>query len=220
MVKAVIFDLDGTLAYTYQDIRDSIDELRGEYGLGPVPDGLMQSVVNLVIEDIVLYVLEGKIGTDGIPLAVAKYNSIYERRYLCKTAPYEGLPDTLAALKREGVRLGVYSNKTEAYVKDIINSIYDGSLFDFLKGPDGIKPKPDPMGALLLAQWWGISPSEIAYVGDSVLDVRTGKAAEMTVIGAAWGYTDSDVLKNEGADYVIKSTKELLPLLEKLGTCK
>ncbi len=216
MIKAVIFDLDGTLALTWGDIRDSVDELRAMYGLPPISDGLMRHAVNMVIEDIVLNVLEGRIDSSGTHAAVEQYNAIYDRRYLCKTKPYTHLPEALSALKEAGLALAVYSNKRDRYVKAIMNEIYDGGLFDALMGPDGILPKPDPMGALILAEKWGLSPSEIAYVGDSVLDVDTGRSAGMTVIAAAWGYTERSALKERGAHYVIDDPRELFPLIMKL----
>lgn len=218
MLKAAIFDLDGTLAYTFEDIRTSIDEMRHAYGLPPISDEDMIRIVNFVARDFAAQGLGGeKRSEEEINKALDIYTAAYAKHYLDKTTIYEGLPEVLKALKKDGIKLAVYSNKMDAYVKKIMIHLYGEGIFDVLMGPDGIKPKPDPMGALIIAEKWGLSPSEIAFVGDSVLDIKTGLAAGMTSIGVSWGYTKKELLKEAGAEYIVDTRPELLALLKKLS---
>ncbi len=217
MIKAVIFDLDGTLAYTFEDIRDSIDEMRAAYGLGPISDELMTKIVNFVARDFAKFGLESDPSEETIDEALKIYTAAYDRNYLNKTKVYEGLPELVAKLKEEGIRLAVYSNKIDEYVKKIMIHLYGEGLFDELMGPDGIIPKPDPMGAHMIAKKWGLDPSEVAFVGDSVIDMKTGVNAGMTRIGVSWGYTTTELLKEAGAEYIVDTRPQLLELIEKLA---
>ena len=217
MIKAVIFDLDGTLAYTFDDIRDSIDEMRAAYGLAPISDELLTKIVNFVARDFAKYGLETDPSDETVEEALKVYTAAYAKNYLNKTKVYEGLPEVMAKLKEDGIKLAVYSNKIDAYVKKIMIHLYGEGLFDELMGPDGITPKPDPMGAHIIAKKWGIDPSEIAFVGDSVLDMKTGVNAGMTRIAVSWGYTKTELLKEAGAEYIVDTRTELLELIEKLA---
>ena len=141
------------------------------------------------------------------------YCDAYAKHYLEKTCIYEGLPELLDTLKEGGARLAVYSNKMAEYVNKIVIKLYGEELFDILMGPDGIIPKPDPMGALIVAEKWGIDPSEIAYVGDSVTDMKTGLAAGMHTVGVSWGFTAKSDLEEAGAHVIADTVDELEKIL-------
>lgn len=217
MIKGIIFDLDGTLAYTFEDIRDSIDEMRAAYGLPPISDELMTKIVNFPARGFAEYGLESEPSEEKIEEALEIYVAAYDRNYLNKTKVYEGLPEVMAKLKADGLKLAVYSNKIDAYVKKIMIPLYGEGLFDVLMGPDGIRPKPDPAGANIIADKWGLDPSEIAFVGDSVLDMKTSINAGMTGIGVSWGYTKRELLSEAGAKYIVDTRPELLSLIEVLA---
>ncbi|MGN1094809.1 MAG: HAD family hydrolase, partial [Eubacteriales bacterium] len=218
MIKAVIFDLDGTLAYTFDDIRTAMDAMRAAYGLPPISTEELTRIVNFTTRDFATEGLEGKVKTEEeIKDAMKIYSAAYAECYLDTTRVYDGLPEALASLKEKGIKLAVYSNKMEKFVKAIMLKIYGEGVFDILKGPDGIKPKPDPMGALIIAKEWGLAPSEISFVGDSVLDMKTGNDAGMTSIGVLWGYTKRELLENAGADHIVDTVPELASLIEKLA---
>ncbi len=215
MIKAAIFDLDGTLAYTFDDIRSSIDDMRAAYGVEPISDEKMTEIVNYVARDFAKFGL----GLDKEPTeqmideALAIYTEAYDRHYLDTTRIYDGLPEVMETLKKNGMKLAVYSNKIDAYVKMIMTKLYGHKLFDVLMGPDGITPKPDPMGALMIADKWGLKPEEVVFVGDSILDMKTGVSAGMTPIAVSWGYTKVENLKAAGAKYIVDTRPELEELL-------
>lgn len=217
MIKAVIFDLDGTLANTFDDLRSSIDDMRAAFGLGPISLEQMNSFINASLRGFAEGGLGGERTEEELEKAMKIYVDAYAVHYLEKTCIYEGLPEVLQKLKEGGARLAVYSNKMADYVKKICLKLYGSEIFDILMGPDGIIPKPDPMGALIVAGKWGIDPSEIAYVGDSVTDMKTGLAAGMHTIGVSWGFTAKEDLASAGAHYIVDTREELFELLSKLA---
>jgi phosphoglycolate phosphatase len=217
MIKAVIFDLDGTLANTFDDLRSSIDDMRAAFGLGPISLEQMNSFINASLRGFAEGGLGGERTEEELEKAMKIYVDAYAVHYLEKTCIYEGLPEVLQKLKEGGAKLAVYSNKMAEYVKKICVKLYGSEIFDILMGPDGIIPKPDPMGALIVAKKWGIDPSEIAYVGDSVTDMKTGLAAGMHTIGVSWGFTARKDLEDAGAHYIVDTRAELFELLNKLA---
>ncbi len=216
MIKAVVFDLDGTLANTFDDLRSSIDDMRAAYGLGAISTEQMTSFINASLRGFAEGGLGGTRTEEEIENAMEIYRSAYAKHYLEKTCVYAGLPELLASLKEKGVRLSVYSNKMAEYVVKICKKLYGEETFEVLMGPDGITPKPDPMGALIAAEKMGVSPAEVAYVGDSVTDMKTGLAAGMHTIGVSWGFTAREDLVSAGAHKIADTVDELYAILASL----
>ena len=216
MIKAVVFDLDGTLANTFDDLRSSIDDMRAAYGLGPISLEQMTSFINASLRGFAEGGLGGERTEEEIENAMEIYRSAYAKHYLEKTCVYAGLPELLASLKEKGVRLSVYSNKMAEYVVKICKKLYGEDTFEVLMGPDGIVPKPDPMGALIAAEKMGVAPADVAYVGDSVTDMKTGLAAGMNTIGVSWGFTAREDLVNAGAHKIADTVDGLYEILESL----
>ncbi|MBQ9745862.1 MAG: HAD family hydrolase [Clostridia bacterium] len=216
MIKAVIFDLDGTLANTFDDLRSSIDDMRAAFGMGPISYEQMTSFINASLRGFAEGGLGGERTEEELQKAMQVYCDAYAKHYIEKTCIYEGLPELLASLKAKGVRLAVYSNKMAEYVKKICIKLYGENMFEVLMGPDGITPKPDPMGALLAAEKMGVAPAEAAYVGDSVTDMKTGLAAGMHTIGVSWGFTAREDLVAAGAHKIADTVDGLGNILENL----
>lgn len=216
MIKAVVFDLDGTLANTFDDLRSSIDDMRAAFGLGPISLEHMTSFINASLRGFAECGLGGERTEEEIVKAMQIYVDAYAKHYLEKTCIYEGLPELLAKLKENGVRLAIYSNKMADYVKKIAIKLYGEDTFEVLMGPDGIVPKPDPMGALLAAERMGVCPADVAYVGDSVTDMKTGLAAGMHTIGVSWGFTKREDLVEAGAHKIADTVDELYEILSAL----
>lgn len=216
MIKAVVFDLDGTLANTFDDLRSSIDDMRAAFGMGPISTEQMTSFINASLRGFAEGGLGGERTEEEIQTAMQIYVDAYAKHYIEKTCIYEGLPELLAALKAKGVHLAVYSNKMAEYVQKICIKLYGENTFEVLMGPDGITPKPDPMGALIAASKMGVTPAETAYVGDSVTDMKTGLAAGMNTIGVSWGFTAREDLVAAGAHKIADTVDGLGAILESL----
>ena len=216
MIKAVVFDLDGTLANTFEDLRSSIDDMRAAFGMGPISYEQMTSFINASLRGFAEGGLGGERTEEEIQKAMQIYCDAYAVHYIEKTCIYEGLPELLASLREKGIKLAVYSNKMAEYVVKICQKLYGKETFEVLMGPDGITPKPDPMGALIAAEKMGVSPAETAYVGDSVTDMKTGLAAGMNTIGVSWGFTAREDLVNAGAHKIADTVEGLGEILASL----
>jgi phosphoglycolate phosphatase len=210
----VIFDLDGTLADTREDLADAMNRVLAAEGL-PVHDyaafGAMigAGVRNLVTEALPV---ERRID-ETVARCTAAMMADYGRHCLVKTRLYDGVAETVARLRAGGVRLAVLSNKPDELTRQIVESLLRGDDFDEIVGarPD-LPPKPDPAGALRVGRRLGLAVGSIAFVGDTGIDMATAGAAGMFAVGASWGFRPVGELLDSGARAVLSHPLELLDL--------
>ena len=206
----VIFDLDGTLLNTIDDLADAGNHVCAARGW-PVHtvDAYKRMVGNGIPKLVERF---APAGTDGETLAgaLAEFSAYYDAHKEDKTAPYPGIAELLAALKGQGVRLAVLSNKAHALAGPVVEHYFPG-VFDVVQGalPDA-PVKPDPTLLRRLMEQMGAEPEHTLFVGDSNVDVLTGKNGGLTVAGVLWGFRDRQELEGAGADYVIARPEELL----------
>lgn len=212
MIKSVIFDLDGTLADTLPDILCAVNGLRAHYGLAPVDYDYVYEFVNGDTEEFVKKSVPG-IADDKIVEGEKVYKSCYSKCYQDKTYAYAGMAELLASLKARGIKLAVFSNKADEYVKSLADKLFPG-LFDIPLGAGIFPSKPSPDGALDIIKKFGVAPSETVFVGDSDVDVKTGNNAGMRVIGVSWGYRGHDFLEKYGGCEVVDTVEELSAALD------
>lgn len=212
MIKSVIFDLDGTLADTLPDILCAVNGLRAHYGLAPVDYDYVYEFVNGDTEEFVKKSVPG-IADDKIVEGEKVYKSCYSKCYQDKTYAYAGMAELLASLKARGIKLAVFSNKADEYVKSLADKLFPG-LFDIPLGAGIFPSKPSPDGALDIIKKFGVAPSETVFVGDSDVDVKTGNNAGMLVIGVSWGYRGHDFLTRLGSCEVVDTVDELSAALD------
>ena len=214
MIKGMIFDLDGTTIYTLDDIADSFNVALKEFGFPErskedvrmgVGQGFRMLVNNLVPKDV----------NDELREKVANfYKQVYAQNYWKKTAAYDGMYETIKELQSKGIKLAVNSNKSDEFTKDLIARNFPGIEFVAVYGSrEGVPHKPDPQAANEIAKLMELTPEEIAYVGDSDIDMKTGKNAGMKSVGCLWGYRDRDNLLNGGADELIERPEQLLDII-------
>ena len=188
MIKACIFDLDGTLADTLESMAYVANEIMQKYGLKTLPtdnfryysgegaDMLMQRALKDAGDKELIHYEEGR----------RLYREMFAADPMYKVVPYEGMPETLKELKKRGIRLAVCSNKPHPAAVKVIAQLY-GDDFDMVLGQsDAIRRKPAPDGPLMIAGKFGVRPEECMYVGDTSTDMKTGKAAGMFTVGALW----------------------------------
>ena len=207
----VIFDLDGTLLDTIDDLKTAC-EYAFEKGDGSVTrqqtlDGINRGV-NVLIRSIAKSLC---IEDYDFEIAKARFTKRYAECYTDKTVPFEGIEQLIEKLKLAGYKIGVFSNKIDKFVKKLCDSKFKKGLIDCARGEtEGTKPKPDPEGAYIVMQQLDITDRKrIIYVGDSDIDVKTAKNAGFYCVGVAWGYKDKEILKNAGADIIANDTNEL-----------
>lgn len=216
MIKACIFDLDGTLANTLESMAYVANEILEKLNLQPQP-----------VENFKYYSGEGadmlirrclKDAGDPELTHYEECRSIYRKKFdedpLYKVVPYDGIKETLTELKKRGMKLAVCSNKPHVAAVKVIAEMFDG-YFDLVIGQsDAIRRKPAPDGPLKAASEFGVEPSECMYVGDTRTDMETGKAAGMHTVGVLWGFRDREELESSGADEIVGKPQDLLHICE------
>lgn len=209
--RAAIFDLDGTLAYTAQDLLDSMNRMLSIYQYPQKNFQQMMSYISCGEYDFVKNSLPKDIQADldQVERCRQTYVSIYNEHFLDSTKLYPGLDKLLHDMKAAGVRLAVNTNKTHEHAEAIINKLAPG-IFEMLKGDGHYPSKPDPTGALEIAKEFGISPAEICYIGDSNIDMETAGNAGMFAMGVKWGYRP-DLLVSAGAKVTVDTAEEIAP---------
>lgn len=212
MIKAVIFDMDGTLLDSLEDIADSANAaLAGlGYPVHPVEDYKhfvgdgMSALMGRVLPESAM---------SGLSQAVAAMMREYAGRWKVKSRPYPGVPELLDELVRLGVPLAVLSNKPDEFTKTIVGDIFARWPFAAAVGEGpGVIKKPDPSGARFIVREMGLEPAQFLLVGDTPMDVQTALAAGMNPVGVAWGFRPEADLKAAGAKVIIKRPEDLIEL--------
>ena len=213
--STVFFDLDGTLLNTLDDLADSMNSVLEHNGHPPHPVQAYRYFVGKGMEALVRQALpEHARSPEHIRHCLAQMQDSYARNWANKTHPYPGVPDMLATLKARGMRLNILSNKPQANTEETVAHFFDPDLFDAVIGArDNVPKKPDPTALLELMSSFGLDKSHCLFVGDSAVDVRTGRAAEVLTIGVLWGFRDAPELTENGAQELIKSPDQLVQLL-------
>ncbi len=209
MVKAAIFDFDGTLANTLPDLKITINLTREHYGLSPVTEADVLLHVNNHLEKYIELMIPELGDPEKWAEALQIYYAFYDDHYLNETVPYPGIPEMLAKLKSEGIKLGVVSNKNHTHVIRMVEALFP-NMFDSIWGvvPE-VPAKPNPARVNMMAEEFGASSEEIAFVGDSDLDMITACNAKTVPIGVSWGYRPPECLKENGARYTPADAAEL-----------
>ncbi len=213
--RAVLFDLDGTLLNTIDDIADSANLALTENGLSPYPvERYHYFVGNGVAILIQRLTADTPEKYDGVR---EKYIQHYEREGMCerKTQPYPGIMDMLREMNRRGIPVCVLSNKPHQSARDVIARYFPEITFAEVFGQrEGVPVKPDPAAAKEIASLLGIRPEEFLYVGDTSVDMETGRGAGMYPVGVLWGFRTREELEESGAREIIGDPMELCRLLD------
>ena len=218
MIKAVLFDLDGTLVNSLEDIANSANfalETKGypthqtekyKYFVGNGMKNLMERVLpeNHRSEEENLELLE-------------IFLAHYSEHFADNTRPYEDIIPLLDALTQKNIKLGVVTNKSDPMAQILIKKLLDG-YFDYILGKrDEFPTKPDPAATLYVMKQIGVLPNECIFIGDSGMDTKNGVNCGAVPVGALWGFRKKDELIDNGAKYTVNSPLELLDIIEELN---
>lgn len=207
---AILFDLDGTLLDTLEDLAragNQVLEQRG-YPIHPVDDYryFVGDGLAVLIERIVPPGLDAREKDDCLQL----FRDIYSRCWHERSRPYDGILPMLASLKGDGRRLSVLSNKPHDFTALCVKHFFGDSLFELVLGQRaGVAKKPHPAGALEIAKTMGVVPGSCIYVGDTAVDMKTGKSAGMYTVGVLWGFRDEAELREAEADMLVAAPADL-----------
>ncbi len=207
---SVIFDLDGTLLDTIVDLAETCNEVLAlqHFPTHPIPayktfvgDGLQSLIRRITPAD-----------TDDIVLrqCCTLFAEQYARNWKRNSCPYGGISDMLSALKKHGILLAVLSNKPHEFTKLFVDEFFPPGLFSIVYGQrEGVPKKPDPTVALEIAEILGSRPQDTIFVGDSGVDMMTGKTAGMIAAGVSWGFRSVQELTDNKADIIVHNPMEL-----------
>ncbi len=213
--RALLFDLDGTLLDTLQDIADSVNSALAYFGFPQheldayryfVGDGVEMLAIRALPEDRRDQMTVGKV--------VARIDEAYSLRWANNTRPFQGIPELLDALTNIGIRMAILSNKGQSFAELTVSTLLPDWHFDLVVGAQpSIPRKPDPTAALQIARQMSLIPTEFLYLGDSAVDMKTAVAANMYPIGALWGYRTANELLTGGARALVEKPTHVLSLL-------
>ena len=208
--KAYIFDLDGTLLDTLEDLADAVNYAMRK---NEFPERSLSEVRSFVGDGIRLLVKRSS--PEGIEDALleqafADFRDYYSVHYMDKTKPYPGIEAMLRALKAQGKRLCVISNKVDYAVKLLMDQFFPGFFETVLGEREGIRRKPAPDSLLAVMEELGLSKEECVYIGDSDTDILTAKNAGIDPISVSWGFRTEEFLKEHGAEKIVNKVEDLL----------
>ncbi|MFP6874120.1 MAG: HAD family hydrolase [Verrucomicrobiales bacterium] len=214
-IDLVIFDLDGTLLDTIEDLGDSVNEVLKKRGLPEHSYCDYRDYIGDGMEMLIRRSLPGGLASDPELLAAVleDYQAAYGRNWNNKSKPYQGIPDCLGILSQNGVKLAVLSNKPHHFTRLCVAELLPGVSFEKVWGDrEGIPRKPDPGAALAIAAGLGIAAGRTMFVGDTDVDIMTGLAAGMLAVGVLWGFRGEEDLRSAGAEHIVCSPGEIVLL--------
>jgi len=217
--KAVLFDLDGTLLDTLQDIADSANAALRQLGFTEHPTEAYKYFVGDGIEELAERALpQSERNADTVAECLKLTRNEYQRRWAVHTRPYPGIREMLDELRNRNVPMSVLSNKPHEFTCRMVNEFFGYDCFVLVLGAtENIPIKPDPTAALQIAEQMKIPPAQFVYVGDSGTDMQTAEAAGMYAVGALWGFRTKDELVRTGAERLIERPCELVTLFGEDG---
>lgn len=209
MIDTIIFDLDGTLLNTLEDLMDSvnfalerqgfplrnIEEIRSFVG-----NGIRLLVERAVPQEVV--------GTDTFEVCFKDFNDYYKMHMEDKTAPYDGINEMLKNIKKAGFKTAIVTNKVDYAAQELCNRLFPE--IDLVVGSVDDRPnKPAPDGAFYAIDTLGSKAENTIFVGDADTDILTAKNAGLKSIGVLWGFRDREIIEAEGAEYIVETVNDL-----------
>lgn len=217
--QAVMFDLDGTLADTLQDIANAGNHALASLGHEPLRVERYRYLAGQGLRYLVTHAL-GPRHQDHVDEGIRLFREHYAVHKYDHTGPYAGIPRLLDALQARGPWTAVLSNKPHDATVEVVERLFGRWSFDAVRGHNGDAPlKPDPRAALEIADELDVEPERWIYIGDTKVDMRTGKNAGFCTIGVTWGFRDEDELRDNGADLIVHQPAEILTVLDGEQVC-
>ncbi len=217
-LNALIFDLDGTLLNTLDDLTAAVNYALTELGFATLDTETVRKFVGNGVRKLIERALT-KVGGDVdkyMEECYARFTEYYGEHSADKTSLYDGVAEMLDSVKKRGLKTAVVTNKYDEAAQKLKKQMFD--CVDYIIGTrDGVPPKPDPKGELLALEAIGSDVGRAMHVGDGEVDIETARNAGLPVIAVCWGFRDRAQLEQLSPDYIIDSPCELVPLLEKLG---
>lgn len=208
--SAVIFDLDGTLLDTIEDIAAALNRVLIRRGKPPCSIAECKAMVGEGMETLVRRAFPGEAGVGAVEDFVRQFRAEYAELWRDHSRPYPGIPELLTELGSRNVRTAVLSNKSHPFTEAMVRELLPFP-FEAVRGAvPGIPHKPDPTAALLIAAEMALAPGQFVFLGDTGIDMKTAVAAGMFPAGALWGFRDVSELLESGASVLFEHPLDLI----------
>lgn len=214
MIKAVLFDLDGTLVDSLADLAEAGNRAIAKFGCPPHLVGRYKYFVGDGIPKLIERILpESMRNETQMRKCLKAFFEYYSVHFADKTYAYEGMPQMVSLLHDNGVKVAVVSNKAQEMAELVVGKLY-GDVFDLVLGKrEGVAAKPDPSMLLLALEQLGTEPQDCAFVGDSGMDMAAAVNAGAVPVGVLWGFRTADELKANGARFLASNPSELADII-------
>lgn len=215
MIKACIFDMDGTVADTITTISYFANKALNKAGFPSIDTEKYKVLVGDGAKVLIKRALDTVgAGQDCFDEVLKDYNSTYNADFLYLTKPYDGILDMISKLNEMGIKVAIFSNKPHETAIQVSGALFPEGSIDICYGArEGVKLKPDPEGVYEILEKLGIEPEECLYIGDTGTDMITGKAAALYTIGVLWGFRGREELEENGADVIVKRPAEIIDIV-------
>jgi len=214
--KALIFDLDGTLADTLGAITEAINMTMTAYGLPVKDETEVRNAIGNGAKALIRRLVNTECGGDEskINKILECYDKMYSLTYLNTTEMYDGMRETIDILIKNGCLIAVLSNKPDGFVKGLAEQFFSNGEVAVARGQTDIPVKPDPTGVEIILKELGVSAEQCVFVGDSGVDLKTAQNSGMDFIGAGWGFWGKERLADAGASLIADTPIEILKILK------
>lgn len=214
-IKAVVFDVDGTLLNTFEHIVQAFEVVLPEHGVAPDREAIRLVIGKTLVDCYKALVPEG----DHDAMAKLHHETQQTPEMYGLIVAYAGLRETLQELKGSGIKNAVQTNRSKHSINLIFDHVGIHDLFDIIVTPQDVThPKPDTEGISLIAKQLGVAPGNMVMVGDTPIDVITGKNAGVAkTIGLTHGFGSKEELQKSGADHIVDNLSAIRPIIDKLG---
>lgn len=214
--RAIIFDLDGTLIDSLEDLADAMNNVLKKNRFPAHPADAYKYFIGDGMEKLVERALPVE---QRDPETIARCIAAMKREYPGqgghKTRPYEGIPEVIEAFHRAGLKMAILTNKPDGPTREVVSKLLPKQYFEAVRGAGPEFPlKPDPAGALHLVERFAVAPAQCLFLGDSAVDMQTASKTGIYAAGVLWGFRTADELISAGARMLVKSPADLLPWIE------
>jgi len=211
--KAIIFDLDGTLVNSLEDIADAMNKVLTDNNYPTHTYETYNYFIGNGLRNLVSKALPAENKNEAeINRCYEEMMTHYGENCIRKTKPYQGIQSLLDELNAKNIPLSVLSNKSDSLTKKIIHSIFPNYFEPVIGLTTEEFKKPNPFTAIQISKQLNCTPSEVVFVGDSDIDMKTATQAGMYAVGASWGYRTKDELLSDGAKLLLNEPSDLMEL--------